>query len=145
MSVTSFTRSGMDSCLKPLVTVTTRTCADGEGGGGAGEARARARVASPTAERVGMSGTIAMVAVHRQRGVIDCRVVMTLLRVPPPVSKAVDLKRTYDAVIVRSGAAGGMAAHVLTSHGLDVLLLAAGKKLEIEKEHVESDRKSTRL
>ncbi|MGH9668473.1 MAG: GMC oxidoreductase [Bryobacteraceae bacterium] len=45
-----------------------------------------------------------------------------------------DLKKTYDAVIVGSGAAGGMAAHVLTSHGLKVLLLEAGKKLNIEKE-----------
>jgi choline dehydrogenase-like flavoprotein len=46
----------------------------------------------------------------------------------------VDLKKTYDAVVVGSGAAGGMAAHVLTSHGLEVLLLEAGKKLPIEKE-----------
>jgi hypothetical protein len=46
----------------------------------------------------------------------------------------VDLRRTYDAVIVGSGAAGGMAAHVLTSHGLDVLLLEAGKKLDVESE-----------
>src|SRR5262245_24467096 len=49
-------------------------------------------------------------------------------------SVSVDLKKTYDAVIVGSGAAGGMAAHVLTSHGLDVLLLEAGRKLPIEKE-----------
>src|ERR1051326_2455685 len=46
----------------------------------------------------------------------------------------VDLKKTYDAVIVGSGAAGGMAAYVLTAHGLDVLLLEAGRKLPIEKE-----------
>src|SRR6202162_3044475 len=46
----------------------------------------------------------------------------------------VNLKRTYDAVIIGSGAAGGMAAHVLTSHGLQVLLLEAGKKLPIEQE-----------
>jgi choline dehydrogenase-like flavoprotein len=46
----------------------------------------------------------------------------------------VDLRRTYDAVVVGSGAAGGMAAHVLTSKGLDVLLLEAGKKLDIESE-----------
>jgi choline dehydrogenase-like flavoprotein len=45
-----------------------------------------------------------------------------------------DLKKTYDAIVVGSGAAGGMAAHVLTSHGLDVLLLEAGKKLLIERE-----------
>ena len=46
----------------------------------------------------------------------------------------VDLTKTYDAVVVGSGAAGGMAAHVLTTHGLKVLLLEAGKKLPIEKE-----------
>jgi len=45
-----------------------------------------------------------------------------------------DLSKTYDAVIVGSGAAGGMAAHVLTAHGLKVLLLEAGKKLNIEKD-----------
>ena len=48
--------------------------------------------------------------------------------------KDVDLKKTYDAIVVGSGAAGGMAAHVLTSHGLKVLLLEAGKKLNIEQE-----------
>ncbi len=46
----------------------------------------------------------------------------------------VDLTRTYDALVVGSGAAGGMAAHVLTAHGLKVLLLEAGKKLDIEAE-----------
>src|SRR5438132_1417696 len=46
----------------------------------------------------------------------------------------VNLTRKYDAVIIGSGAAGGMAAHVLTSHGLQVLLLEAGKKLPIEQE-----------
>ena len=46
----------------------------------------------------------------------------------------IDLKKTYGAIVVGSGAAGGMAAHVLTSHGIDVLLLEAGKKLPIEKE-----------
>src|ERR1043166_5566572 len=46
----------------------------------------------------------------------------------------IDLSKTYDAVIVGSGAAGGMASHVLTSHGMEVLLLEAGKKLDIEKE-----------
>jgi choline dehydrogenase-like flavoprotein len=46
----------------------------------------------------------------------------------------VDLKQIYDAVIVGSGAAGGMAAHVLTSHGMQVLLLEAGKKLNINQE-----------
>src|SRR4029077_2932645 len=51
-----------------------------------------------------------------------------------PNAADVDLKRVYDAVIVGSGAAGGMAAHVLTSHGMKVLLLAAGKRLDINKE-----------
>ena len=45
-----------------------------------------------------------------------------------------DLTKTYDAVVVGSGAAGGMAAHVLTTHGMKVLLLEAGKKLPIENE-----------
>jgi len=49
-------------------------------------------------------------------------------------SSNVDLKQTYDAIVVGSGAAGGMAAYVLTSHGLKVLLLEAGRKLPIEKE-----------
>jgi choline dehydrogenase-like flavoprotein len=57
-----------------------------------------------------------------------------LLRVLPTPQPTADLTKTYDAVIVGSGAAGGMAAHVLTSHGLDVLLLEAGKKLDIESE-----------
>jgi choline dehydrogenase-like flavoprotein len=51
-----------------------------------------------------------------------------------PNAGDVDLKRVYDAVVVGSGAAGGMAAHVLTSHGMKVLLLEAGKKLNINKE-----------
>src|SRR5256885_3680960 len=76
-----------------------------------------------------------------------------------------NLTKLYDAVVIGSGAAGGMAAHVLTSHGLQVLLLEAGKKLPIEQElrsmewpydnphrgllppdsHSLTDRKSTRL
>ncbi len=59
---------------------------------------------------------------------------MPLLRVLSSPQPMADLTKTYDAVIVGSGAAGGMAAHVLTSHGLDVLLLEAGKKLDIESE-----------
>ncbi|HMG18658.1 MAG TPA: GMC family oxidoreductase [Gemmatimonadales bacterium] len=50
------------------------------------------------------------------------------------IEQHVDLSRTYDAVVVGSGAAGGMAAHVLTSQGMKVLLLEAGKKLPIEQE-----------
>ena len=38
---------------------------------------------------------------------------MTLIKVAPPLPQEVDLTTTYDAVIVGSGAAGGMAAHVL--------------------------------
>src|SRR5467141_3053665 len=46
----------------------------------------------------------------------------------------INLTKTYDAIVIGSGAAGGMAAHVLTSHGMQVLLLEAGKKLPIENE-----------
>ncbi len=52
----------------------------------------------------------------------------------PAKSDEVDLRKTYDAIVVGSGAGGGMAAHVLTSHGMQVLLLEAGKKLDINKE-----------
>jgi choline dehydrogenase-like flavoprotein len=45
----------------------------------------------------------------------------------PPTNREVDLTTTYDAVIVGSGAAGGMAAYALCTHGLKVLLLEAGK------------------
>src|SRR6267378_4892631 len=46
----------------------------------------------------------------------------------------INLTKTYDAIVIGSGAAGGMAAHVLTNHGMQVLLLEAGKKLPIENE-----------
>ncbi len=45
----------------------------------------------------------------------------------PPSNPEVDLSVTYDAVVVGSGAAGGMAAYALTLQGLKVLLLEAGK------------------
>jgi choline dehydrogenase-like flavoprotein len=57
-----------------------------------------------------------------------------LLRVAPSLRREVDLRRTWDAIVVGSGAAGGMAAHVLTGHGLEVLLLEAGRQLDIEAE-----------
>jgi glucoside 3-dehydrogenase (cytochrome c) catalytic subunit len=60
--------------------------------------------------------------------------IMTLIRLIREAQPEVDLKKTYDAVVVGSGAAGGMAAHVLTSHGMKVLLLEAGKKLDIDAE-----------
>jgi choline dehydrogenase-like flavoprotein len=53
---------------------------------------------------------------------------------PPITDGEVDLARVYDAIVVGSGAAGGMAAYVLTRHGLDVLMLEAGKRLDIENE-----------
>src|SRR3989440_731067 len=59
---------------------------------------------------------------------------MTLVKTPPPLSQEVDLSKPYDAVVVGSGAAGGMAAHVLTEQGMNVLMLEAGKKLPIEQE-----------
>src|SRR5438034_6732483 len=49
-------------------------------------------------------------------------------------SPEVDLGRTYDAIVIGSGAAGGMAAHVLTSQGMKVLMLEAGKKLDLDKD-----------
>ena len=59
---------------------------------------------------------------------------MTLIRFKASQDQDVDLSRTYDAVVVGSGAAGGMAAHVLTSQGMQVLLLEAGRKIPIEQE-----------
>lgn len=56
-----------------------------------------------------------------------------LLQFPITNNPEVDLSTTYDAVVVGSGAAGGMAAHVLTSHGLKVLLLEAGKYQDTSK------------
>lgn len=59
---------------------------------------------------------------------------MNLIRLIRETQPEVDLKKTYDAIVVGSGAAGGMAAYVLTSHGMKVLMLEAGKKLDIDKE-----------
>ena len=59
---------------------------------------------------------------------------MTFIRLTSQKTAEVDLKKTYDAIVVGSGAAGGMAAHVLTSHGMKVLMLEAGKKLDTDKE-----------
>ena len=42
----------------------------------------------------------------------------------------IDLKKTYEAIVVGSGAAGGVAAKELTEGGLEVLLLEAGPKLD---------------
>ncbi|HEX9293873.1 MAG TPA: GMC family oxidoreductase [Gemmatimonadales bacterium] len=59
---------------------------------------------------------------------------MTLIRFNSSQQPQADLSITYDAVVVGSGAAGGMAAHVLTSQGMKVLLLEAGKKIDINAE-----------
>ncbi|HKS40961.1 MAG TPA: GMC family oxidoreductase [Blastocatellia bacterium] len=59
---------------------------------------------------------------------------MSLIRLIRQSEPEVNLKQVYDAIVIGSGAAGGMAAHVLTSHGMKVLMLEAGKKLNIEKE-----------
>jgi choline dehydrogenase-like flavoprotein len=59
---------------------------------------------------------------------------MTLVLTPPPPLPEVDLDVVYDAIVVGSGAAGGMAANVLTSKGMKVLMLEAGKKLNVEQE-----------
>jgi glucoside 3-dehydrogenase (cytochrome c) catalytic subunit len=55
---------------------------------------------------------------------------MRFLATQAPRQREADLRRTYDAIIVGSGAAGGMAAYVLTAQGLDVLLLEAGKQVD---------------
>jgi choline dehydrogenase-like flavoprotein len=54
------------------------------------------------------------------------------VRLPAP--DAVDLSPTYDVIVVGSGAAGGMAAHVLTGHGLKVLMLEAGQQHDSDSE-----------
>ncbi|HEY6328832.1 MAG TPA: GMC family oxidoreductase [Blastocatellia bacterium] len=59
---------------------------------------------------------------------------MAFFRIFNRLDDEVDLRNEYDAVIVGSGAAGGMAAHVLTGHGMKVLMLEAGKKLDLDKE-----------
>ncbi len=59
---------------------------------------------------------------------------MNLLRLLQDPQPDANLRLTYDAVVIGSGAAGGMAAHVLTSRGLKVLMLEAGRKLDINKE-----------
>src|SRR6476620_2375452 len=59
---------------------------------------------------------------------------MSFIRVIQAPTPEADLNTTYDAVVIGSGAAGGMAAHVLTSHGMKVLMLEAGKKLDINSE-----------
>src|SRR5258706_12054171 len=59
---------------------------------------------------------------------------MNFIRLTRENNAEIDLKKTYDAIVVGSGAAGGMAAHVLTSPGMKELMLEAGKKLDIDKE-----------
>ena len=49
---------------------------------------------------------------------------MSLIRLVRQAQPEADLKTVYDAIVVGSGAAGGMAAHVLTSRGMKVLLPA---------------------
>ena len=44
-------------------------------------------------------------------------------------------KGTYDAIVVGSGAAGGMAAFQLAMSGVKVLLLEAGRMLDPQKEY----------
>jgi choline dehydrogenase-like flavoprotein len=59
---------------------------------------------------------------------------MVLLRVVEPQPGDVDLTTVYDAIVVGSGAAGGMAVHALTARGLSVLMLEAGKQLDLDSE-----------
>jgi choline dehydrogenase-like flavoprotein len=48
----------------------------------------------------------------------------------------VDLKKTYDVIVVGSGAAGGVAAKELTEGGAQVLLLEAGPSLNPAKDYL---------
>jgi len=50
-------------------------------------------------------------------------------------------KKIYDAIIVGSGAAGGIAAHVLVNHGLDVLLLEIGPKWDPANDYITSHKR----
>src|SRR4029453_3739389 len=58
---------------------------------------------------------------------------MRFLATHAPRHPEADLRKTYDAVVVGSGAAGGMAAYVLTAQGLDVLMLEAGGRVNVEQ------------
>src|SRR6187200_2232719 len=51
-----------------------------------------------------------------------------------PDDSRVDLKRVYDAIVVGSGAAGGMAAYALASAGVKTLLIEAGKRINTTEE-----------
>ena len=55
---------------------------------------------------------------------------MRFLATQAPRQPEADLRKIYDAVVVGSGAAGGMAAYALTAQGLNVLLLEAGKQID---------------
>ena len=60
---------------------------------------------------------------------------MRIVRSPQPGGQVdVDPTQTYDAIVIGSGAAGGMAAPIMPSPGMEVLMLGASKELEIEKE-----------
>jgi choline dehydrogenase-like flavoprotein len=59
---------------------------------------------------------------------------VTLLLAPAPPAKEPDLTKVYDVIVVGSGAAGGMAAHALTSQGVEVLMLEAGRKVDTSVE-----------
>lgn len=48
----------------------------------------------------------------------------------PRLEGEADLTKLYDVIVVGSGAAGGTAVNVLTAHGLDVLLLEAGRQID---------------
>src|SRR5262245_39491261 len=68
---------------------------------------------------------------HDHDGQVFMNVLRLIQSTPQPQA---DLTRVYDAIVIGSGAAGGMAAHVLTSQGMQVLMLEAGRKLDIDKE-----------
>src|SRR5215813_202006 len=59
---------------------------------------------------------------------------MSLQTIKLPNDNTANLNKVYDAVVVGSGAAGGMAAYALTARGMKVLLLEAGKRINTTEE-----------
>lgn len=65
-----------------------------------------------------------------------------------PTTRLADLQDAYDVVVIGAGAGGGVAAHVLTSRGLHVLLVERGpavSPLDLPLDHERNARVSTGL
>src|SRR5688572_13280335 len=79
-------------------------------------------------------GAVIRIALAPRTPVLQSRPPMVLARVVDPRPEEIDLSIVYDAIVVGSGAAGGMASHALTARGLRVLMLEAGKQLDLDEE-----------